>query len=236
MLKNSCCVAKIALASGDPALVALIERTLVDEGTEVVRFSPDACLHPAESLVQPDVMLLDRATVAEIGRRMRLVRRRWPTTPIVILSARDETDCARLLDEGADDACVAGSAVLPSRLHAIARRARALNADRRVAVGDVVLDRAHRRVWCAGDEVSLSPREYDVLSCLVHYAPRVVGRQTLADFVWGVTAPLPNTVEVYVGYLRRKLSRSKEVAIETVRRAGYLLAHPLAASIPDSSR
>ena len=64
----------------------------------------------------------------------------------------------------------------------------------------------------------------------------VVGRQTLTDFVWGVTtAPRPNTVEVYVGYLRRKLSRSKEVAIETVRRAGYLLAQPLTPPIRDRS-
>jgi DNA-binding response OmpR family regulator len=229
MSRNSCCVAKIAVASGNPTLVAMIERTLVDEGTEVVRLALDSCLPPGETTMQqPDVVLLDRATVTDIGRRMRVVGRRWPTTPIVILSARDEMDCARLLDEGADDACIAGSSLVPSRLHAIARRARSLNADRRISVGDVVLDRAHRRVWCAGDEVSLSPREYDVLSCLVHYAPRVVGKQTLTDFVWGVsTAPRPNTVEVYVGYLRRKLSRSKEVAIETVRRAGYLLAQPL---------
>jgi DNA-binding response OmpR family regulator len=228
MSRNSCCVARIAVASRDPALVSLIERTLVDEGTDVVLLPHDDYLPAVDGAVpQPDVVLLDRATLAEIGRRVRVIGRRWPTTPIVVLSARDETDCARLLDEGADDACIAGSSLLASRLHAIARRARALNADRRISVGDVVLDRAHRRVWCAGDEVSLSPREYDVLSCLVHYAPRVVGRQTLTEFVWGLTTtPRPNTVEVYVGYLRRKLARSREVAIETVRRAGYLLAQP----------
>ena len=213
--------------SNDAALIALIERTLVDEGTQVVRLGYDAGIPAERAEPQPAVVLLDRATLSDIGRRMRLARRRWPTTPIVVLSARDDTDCARLLDEGADDACVVRSPLLPSRLHAIARRARMLNADKRIAVGDVVLDREHRRVWCAGDEVNLSPREYDVLSCLVHYAPRVVGRQTLTEFVWGVTTTArPNTVEVYVGYLRRKLARSREVAIETVRRAGYLLAQP----------
>ncbi|MEP6730739.1 MAG: response regulator transcription factor [bacterium] len=228
MSRNACCVARIALASGDSSLVGLIERTLADEGTEIFLLADDNCLPIAEAAVQqPDVVLLDRATLPDFARRMRLVRRRWPTVPIVVLSARDETDCARLLDEGADDVCVSGSLLLSSRLHAIARRARTLNAERRVAVGDLVLDRAHRRVWCAGDEVSLSPREYDVLSCLVHYAPRVVGRETLTEFVWGeTTTPRPNTVEVYVGYLRRKLARSRQVAIETVRSAGYLLAHP----------
>ena len=228
MSRNACRVARIALASRDPTLVALIKRTLADEGTEVFLLAEDHRVPRADYAVQaPDVVLLDRATLAEFGRRMRLVRRRWPTTPIVVLSARDETDCARLLDEGADDVCIAGSSLLSARLHAIARRARTLNADNRISVGDVVLDREHRRVWCAGDEVHLSPREYDLLSCLVHYTPRVVGRQTLTEFVWGVTtAPRPNTVEVYVGYLRRKLARSREVAIETVRRAGYLLAQP----------
>jgi DNA-binding response OmpR family regulator len=227
MSRQSCCVARIAVASNDAALVALIEHTLADEGTQVVRLGYDAGIPVDRAEPQPDVVLLDRATLSDIERRMRLARRRWPTTPIVVLSARDEADCARLLDEGADDVCVVRSSLLPSRLHAIARRARTLNADKRIAVGDVVLDREHRRVWCAGDEVNLSPREYDVLSCLVHYAPRVVGRQTLTEFVWGMTTTArPNTVEVYVGYLRRKLARSREVAIETVRHAGYLLAHP----------
>ena len=225
MTKNACCVAKIAVASRDPALVAMIERTLDSEGTQVLLLDDDGRLPPIDGTVQnADVVLLDRATLDDFARRMRLARRRWPTAPIVVLGARDDRDCARLLDEGADEACIAGSSLLPARLHAIARRARTLNADRRMAVGDLVLDRAHRRVWCAGDEVVLSPREFDVLSCLFHHAPRVVGKATLTEFVWGeATTPQPNTIEVYVGYLRRKLARSRVVAIETVRRAGYLL-------------
>ena len=225
MSRNSCCVAKIAIGSRDPALVTLVERTLVGEGTEILHLDADGHLpSPTGAPQHPDVVLLDRATLEDFARRMRLAHRRWPTTPIVVLGARDERDCARLLDEGADDVCVVGSALLPARLHAIARRARTLNADRRIAVGDLVLDREHRRVWCAGDEVVLSPREFDVLSCLFHYAPRVVGKATLTEFVWGeTTTPQPNTIEVYVGYLRRKLARSKGVAIETVRRAGDLL-------------
>ncbi|HEV7991317.1 MAG TPA: response regulator transcription factor [Gemmatimonadaceae bacterium] len=225
MSKSSCCVAKIAIGSLDPALVTVVEQTLVGEGTEILRLDHDGHLPMVDGAVQqPDVVLLDRSTLDDFGRRMRHVRRRWPLATIVALNARDERDCARLLDEGADDVCLVRSALLPARLHAIARRARTLNADKRMAVGDLVIDRAHRRVWCAGDEVMLSPREYDVLSCLFHYAPRVVGKATLTEFVWGEsTSPQPNTIEVYVGYLRRKLARSRVVAIETVRRAGYLL-------------
>jgi two-component system, OmpR family, response regulator len=224
MPTDVCRSARIGIASGDAALVALVVRTLASAETEVVPLDLDAGTHDAAGvLLPPDVVLLDRRTLAGFARQMRLARRRWPTIPLMVLGARDELECARLLDEGADDACVACSAILASRLHAVARRARSLNADRRIAVGDVVLDREHRRVWCAGDEVALSRREYDVLTCLVHYTPKVVGRRTLSEFVWGETTPQPNTVEVYVGYLRRKLARSREVAIATVRRGGYLL-------------
>lgn len=222
---SPCCVAKIAIGSLDPALVTLVEHTLAGEGTEILHLDSDGHLpSPNGDPQQPDAVLLDRATLDDIGRRMRHVRRRWPLATMVVLNARDDRDCARMLDEGADDVCLAQSSLLPARLHAIARRARTMNADRRMSVGDLVIDRAHRRVWCAGDEVILSPREYDVLSCLFHYAPRVVGKATLTEFVWGEsTTPQPNTIEVYVGYLRRKLARSRVVAIETVRRAGYLL-------------
>lgn len=215
--------ARVRIASRDPACVAAIRRLLADDVTHMDVMDAERLAASCDPSA-PDVLVLDRASLDQFQRRMRVARQRWPTCPIIVLNARDEGECVRLIDEGADDACVSGSAIADARLHAIARRARALNADRRVSVGDIVLDREHRRVWCAGDEVSLSPREYDMLSCLVQHAPAVVGRQTLTEFVWGGSrAPRPNTVEVYVGYLRRKLGRSRDVVIETVRRAGYLL-------------
>jgi DNA-binding response OmpR family regulator len=69
----------------------------------------------------------------------------------------------------------------------------------------------------------VSPREYDVFTSLFQNAYRVVGRETLSDFAWNEQAhPLPNTVVVYVGYLRRKPAGC-QIAIETVRRTGYAL-------------
>ncbi|MEP6618310.1 MAG: response regulator transcription factor [bacterium] len=220
---NSCCVAQIAIASRNPALVEKIRNAVLDESTEFFLLDSESCLPATGAPVRrPDIVLLDRATLPEFARAMRLVRRRWPTVELVVLCARDDEDCARLLDEGADDVCVAGSPLLAARLHAVARRARTINADTRVAVGDLVIDREHRRVWCAGREVVLAPREYDVLNCLFHFSPRVVGKTTLSEYVWGEhSTPRPNTVEVYVGYLRRKLSGSHRIAIETVRRLGY---------------
>lgn len=220
---NSCCFAQIAIASRNEALIETVRTTIVDDGTDLFVISGESGLPTADAPTQrPDVVLLDRATWPEFARLMRLLRRRWPTIEIVVLGARDDTECAKLLDEGADDVCVAGSSLLAARLHAVARRARTLNADSRIALGDLVIDREHRRVWCAGREVILAPREYDVLTCLFHFSPRVVGKSTLSKYVWGKqSTPRPNTVEVYVGYLRRKLSGSRRIAIETVRRLGY---------------
>lgn len=223
MSTNSCSIAQIAIASRNPVLIETIRKTVVADDTELFHLADDNCLPSADAPARrPDVVLLDRATLPEFARLMRLVRRRWPTIELVVLCAHDDEDCARLLDEGADDVCVAGSPLLAARLHAVARRARTLNADTRVSLGDLVIDREHRRVWCAGREVVLAPREYDVLNCLFHFSPRVVGKTTLSEYVWGErSAPRPNTIEVYVGYLRRKLAGSRHIAITTVRRLGY---------------
>lgn len=220
---NACSVAQVAIASRNPALIESIRQTVATDDTEFFVLSSETCLPPDDAPARrPDVVLLDRASLPQFARLMRLVRRRWPTIELVVLCAHDDEDCSRLLDEGADDVCVAGSPLLAARLHAVARRARTLNGDARVAMGDLVIDREHRRVWCAGREVVLAPREYDVLTCLFHFSPRVVGKTTLSEYVWGErTLPRPNTIEVYVGYLRRKLSGSRHIAITTVRRLGY---------------
>jgi DNA-binding response OmpR family regulator len=98
-------------------------------------------------------------------------------------------------------------------------------------VGDVVFDRESRRVWCAGREVEMTPREQAILDCLFWYAPEPVGAQTLSDFVWG-NEPVTSRrglVEVYVGYVRRKLAASRAVVIRTVRGVGYQFS-PLGAA------
>ena len=99
----------------------------------------------------------------------------------------------------------------------------------RIAVGDIVFDRESRRVWCAGREVSLTPHEYGVVDCLFWHAPKPVGVDTLADFVWGVDATTcpenrRTLVQVYVSYVRKKLAQSAQVAIRFARGAGYEFA------------
>lgn len=210
----------------DDADAQLIESLLRDENTAISR--QQWLSDPADAAVQwerPDVVILDGASPDETKRRMRYLRHRWPTLGIAVVNAGGDADVASLLDAGADDAISRGSSVLGARLHALTRRARTINAGSRIAVGDIVFDREARRVWCAGEEVQMTPREFAMLDCLFWNAPRPVGPITLADFVWGdaeaASGARRSVVEVYIGYLRRKLAASRSVIIRTVRGKGY---------------
>jgi DNA-binding response OmpR family regulator len=174
----------------------------------------------------PDVVVIDAASLLEAKVQLRRVRRRWRTTAILVANAQDENECQLCIDEGADDACAVGSRMLRTRLQALARRARALNGDLRVALGDIVLDREHRRAWCAGSPVTLTPREFELLLVLFENAPEAVEKHQIAAAVWATGRDrTANAIEVYVGYLRRKLRRSTCLEVRTQRNYGYALAY-----------
>jgi two-component system, OmpR family, response regulator len=143
--------------------------------------------------------------------------------PVLMLSAKDgEYDQADGLDCGADDYLTKpfSYVVLLARLRALLRR----GTPSRPAVltaGPLTLDPARRRVTRDGAEIALTAREYAVLEYLMRRAGQVVSKTELLDHVWDAALDTaPNAVEVYVGYLRRKLGRD---VLETVRGAGYRL-------------
>jgi DNA-binding response OmpR family regulator len=173
----------------------------------------------------PDVVVIDVASLADGKLQLRRVRRWWRTAAILVVNALDDAECEQFIDEGADDACTTGSRMLRTRLHALARRARALNGDLRVALGDVVIDREHRRAWCAGAPVKLTPREFDLLLVLFEHAPEPVEKQRIAAAVWASGRGTTNAIEVYIGYLRRKLQRSAYLELRTQRNHGYALVY-----------
>lgn len=167
-----------------------------------------------------DVVCIDRATVAQLDRELRRWRRQWPSAQLIVLNVRDTREMCRALDAGADEAMTGASPCCDSRLRAVARRARIRNSGRRLAIADIVFDREARRVWCAGKEVRLTPKECAVLDCLFRNDPRPVGIPTLTEFVWHGRASR-DVVEVYVGYVRRKLAASKRVMLRKIRGIGY---------------
>jgi DNA-binding response OmpR family regulator len=151
----------------------------------------------------------------------RTLRAEGNWTPILMLTAKSgEYDEAEALDTGADDFLSKpfSYVVLVARVRAVARRG-AVPRPASLVVGDLVVEPATRGVQLGGSPVELTPREFALLEALARRSPQVATKQQLLDEVWGAERDVdPNAVEVYVGYLRRKLGRH---AIQTVRGAGY---------------
>jgi DNA-binding response OmpR family regulator len=216
--------ATIALVSEDTSLVDLVMTTLRDETTSVDVYMSFADLLASFASIAPDVVVLDDHIEHDAAQEIRRLRRRQPSLHILYVNVSDEKRSIALLHFGADDAIGTSSPTLIARLQAATRRARTVNAGSRIAVGDIVFDREARRVWCAGREVALTPHEYGIVDCLFWHAPKPVGVDTLADFVWGDQAASTNKrtlVQVYVSYVRKKLANSAQVAIRFARGAGY---------------
>ena len=218
--------ATVALVSDSTSVIEHIVSLIGDETTSVdVHRSFDGLL---ESLAEfaPDIVIVDDRFEHDALHQIRMLRRRQPSVHLVYLGARDDARSISLLHWGADDAITMASPALMARLQAATRRARTLNAGTRIAVGDIVFDREARRVWCAGREVDFTPHEYGVIDCLFWHAPKAVGVDTLADFVWRdqESSNRRTLVQVYMSYVRKKLAASAQVAIRFSRGSGYEFA------------
>ncbi|AQX15625.1 DNA-binding response regulator [Tessaracoccus lapidicaptus] len=151
------------------------------------------------------------------------LRDRQVWTPVLMLSAKDgEYDVADALDLGADDYLTKpfSFVVLVARLRALVRRPVG-SRPAVLSVGRLELDPSARTLLLDGQPVELTTRELALLEYLMRHADRVVGKVELRDHVWDGTGEDLNVVEVYVGYLRRKLGRD---VVVTVRGAGYRVA------------
>jgi two-component system, OmpR family, response regulator len=219
---------RVLLVEDDMKLVRALERGLAREGfdVEVAVSGEDALGRTAArdyDAVVLDVMLPGRDGFAVLDE-LRLEDRR---TPVLMLTARAHVrDRIHGLDSGADDYLVKpfDFGELVARLRALSRRAPEPGTAT-LAVGDLTLDPATHTVTRRGHRVQLTPREFAVLECLVRNAGQVVPRADLLVSVWGADfAGESNVVDVYVGYLRRKLQRAFDRRlIRTVRGVGFLL-------------
>ena len=216
---------RLLVVEDEARLASALRRGLQAEG-----FAVDVALDGLEGLEMArhggyDAMILDvmlpRLSGYRVVRQLR-AEQRW--LPVLMLSAKDgEYDQADGLDCGADDYLTKpfSYVVLLARLRALLRRG---VSERPVVMtcGDLELDPAQRRVTVGGAEVALTAREFTLLEYLLRRAGEVVSKTELLDHVWDAALDTaPNAVEVYVGYLRRKIGRER---LETVRGAGYRLA------------
>lgn len=175
-----------------------------------------------------DLVLLDLMLPGRDGIEiLRTVRERGLDTPVLILTARDAVDDRVLgLDAGADDYLVKPFAFseLLARVRALLRRGRPQDA-LRLKVGDLEMDVATRKVTRGGTEVELTPREFQMLECLLRRQGMPVSRDTLSREAWGGTAratPLDNVIDVHMARLRRKIDEGHDVKlIHTIRGIGF---------------
>lgn len=183
---------------------------------------------------RPDIAILDVMLPDTDGFALLTeLRQLDPHLPVLMLTARDSTqDRVSGLQLGADDYLVKPFSLeeLVARLQAILRRTSAQPdraAAERIVVGDLVIDVPGRQVQRAGEPVTLTPTEFELLALLARNAGAVLAKGLILDRVWNYDfSGNSNVVELYVGYLRRKLDPLGPPMIHTVRGVGYVMRVP----------
>jgi two-component system, OmpR family, KDP operon response regulator KdpE len=158
----------------------------------------------------PDLVVLDLALPDRSGIEVCRELRTWMTAPILVLSVRaNEADKIEALDEGADDYLTKpfSAGELLARIRALLRRAAALTSPPPVVTsGDLEIDIARRRVRRAGEEIALTPTEFDILAYLARNAGLVVTQRMILEQVWGPEwVEDAQTLRVHVSNLRKKI-------------------------------
>ena len=220
---------QVLLVEDDRELRRFLSKAFREEGYGVAETdSGDRALERAldgkYSCIVLDVMLPGRDGFSVVTE----LRARGVSTPVLLLTAKDELESrVRGLEGGADDYLTKPFDLpeLLARVHALIRRAELRHKDTTLKVGDLVLDPLTRRVTQGTRVVDLSPREFTLLEFLMRNVGRTVSRSRIAEAVWHYQFDSEtNVVDVYINYLRKKLSFGGQTApIRTVRGVGYRL-------------
>lgn len=218
----------VLVVDDDEAIRTALERALGLEGFAVSTVGGGRAALEAVGHTPPDIMVLDVAMPDLDGVSVtQTLRGGGQALPILILSARDEIDDRVAgLQAGADDYLVKPFAVreLVARLHALLRR-RPDAGPVPLQVGELAIDPARRRARRGDRELDLTRREFDLLEALARHPGIVLSRAQLLERVWGYDFAVDgNVVDVFVGYLRRKLEAGgKPRILHTVRGVGFVL-------------
>jgi len=227
-------VARVLVVDDEPGIRTALVRGLGAEGMEVEAVGDGHSALAAAVTGRFDVIVLDIILPGLSGYRvLERLRAAGVDTPVLLLSAKDgEFDQADGLDLGADGYLVKPFAfvVLVAQLKALLRRRDAAlgRTGQRVRLGALVVDPVARAVSWDGAAVELSPREFALLHALASRPDTAVSKDDLLRLVWGdEQAATRNVVEVYVGYVRRKLDAvGAGHVLRTVRGYGYLVGTP----------
>jgi len=223
---------RILVIDDDRKITAALRRGLTYNGFEV-----DVANEGAEGLararaIKPDLIVLDILMPGLNGLDVTRQLREDSDVPILMLTARDALEDRVLgLETGADDYLVKpfAFAELLARIRALLRRRQA-DAPAVLRFEDLEMDTVSREARRAGQPVTLTAKEYDLLELFLRNPRRVLNREQILERLWGFDSDVDTHVlEVYVGYLRQKLEASGTARlIQTIRGVGYVLREPAA--------
>jgi two-component system OmpR family response regulator len=221
---------KALVVDDEPSLTDLVSTVLRYEGFEVKTAAAGGDAVRAARAFGPDIVVLD-VMLPDLDGFSVLQRMRADgmEAPVIFLTARDATeDRVRGLTLGGDDYLTKPFSLeeLVARVRALLRRAGMTREQRGsvLRVSDLSLDEDTREVSRGGDDIQLTPTEFELLRYLMRNSPAVVSKAQILDRVWHYDfGGQGNVVELYVGYLRKKVDKGRLPLLHTVRGVGYTL-------------
>ncbi|MEX2647294.1 MAG: response regulator transcription factor [Gaiellaceae bacterium] len=224
--------ARVLVVDDEPAVRESLRRALELEGYRVALAEDGADALAQIAADEPDAVVLDVLMPVLDGlTACRRLRQQGSRVPVLMLTARDSVgDRVAGLDAGADDYLVKPFALeeLLARIRALLRRVDAAAGDGVLRFADLSLDPATREVKRGDRSIELTRTEFHLLELFLRNPRQVLTRSLIFERVWGYDfGPTSNSLDVYVGYLRRKTEAGGEPRlIQTVRGVGYALREP----------
>ncbi|MCL6479170.1 MAG: response regulator [Peptococcaceae bacterium] len=221
--------ARILVVDDELQILKLLRVTLTSHGYEVAEaVTGRECLCKAATY-RPDIIILDLGLPDMDGLEVIRGLREWSKVPVIIFSAREqENDKIVALDAGADDYLTKpfGMGELLARIRAAMRHMAGVDTEPVLTFDDLVVDLAYRKVTVRGEEIKLTPTEYDLIKNLAIHAGKVLTHRHLLRTVWGPSYENDvHYLRVYMGQLRRKIESdpSRPRHIKTEPGIGYRL-------------
>ena len=219
----------VVVAEDDPSVRKAVERVLDLEGYKVKTANDGNAALELIASSKPHAVVMDVMMPFADGLTVtRELRQRGNRTPVLLLTARHEVgDRVAGLDAGADDYLVKPFAVdeLLARVRALLRRYESPTTSTVMSLGDLTMDISKREVKRGNKVLDLTKTEFDLLHILLEQQDIVLSREYLYEHIWGFNFETNSkSLDVYIGYLRRKLDDSgEEKLLHTVRGVGYVM-------------
>ena len=219
----------VLVVDDDPKLLKMLQRTLVYENLHVFTATNGLEALPLVQAHQPDLIIVDWMMPRMDGLAfIQRLRDEENKTMVLMLTARDAIENrVEGLESGADDYLVKpfAPAELVARVHAMLRRVEAKPENQKVTYADITLDPSTREARRGDMVLQLTVTEFNLLHLLLRHPRQVLERRQILNDVWGYDfGGDDNVLEIYIGYLRKKLEADGQARlIHTVRGVGYAL-------------